>query len=62
LGVLIIQTSNNTREAKEITIYNVYNPPATKYKESTLPVLNEVLDSRTDKKIILGDFNLYHEI
>jgi exonuclease III len=62
MGSLTIQTSNNTGEAKEITIYNVYNPPATKYDEGTLPMLNEALYSRTDKRIILGDFNLHYEI
>jgi ribonuclease HI len=62
MGSLTIQTSNKAGEAKEITIYNVYNPLATKYEESTLPILNEALHNRTDEKIILGDFNLHHEM
>jgi hypothetical protein len=54
MGSLTIQTSNKAGEAKEITIYNVYNPLTTKYEESTLPILNEALHNRTDEKIILG--------
>ncbi len=46
-----------------ITIYNVYNPPQAQHEEGTLLVLNKALQERTrTEQIILGDFNLHHEM
>lgn len=59
---MTLQTVGEIGEAKVITIYNIYNPGATKYEDSTLPILNEALHSGTGEKIILGDFNLHHEM
>ncbi len=63
LGSLTIKATNETGEEKAITIHNAYNPPQVLYEEGTLPLLNKALQERTEtEQIILGDFNLHHEM
>ena len=63
LGSLIINATDEAGEERVVTIHNVYNPPHIKYENGTLPTLNKALQERIGtEQIILGDFNLHHEM
>jgi exonuclease III len=60
---ITIQTPNANTISK-IVIYNVYNPPrSSDHRESCLLYLRTALTVYDgEEQIILGDFNLYHEL
>lgn len=62
LGALTIKTTTARGEENMVFIYNIYNPQVP-YEESTLPLLDTILQEEQDtEQIILGDFNLHHEM
>lgn len=65
LGTLeMIINDNNTGKPMKLAIHNVYNPPQTPpHRASNLPSVRKALsESPADEQIILGDFNLHHEL
>jgi YD repeat-containing protein len=59
----ITTTSPTTEAATKIYIHNVYNPPrSSDYRTSCLPDLRTALSAHQEEQIILGDFNLHHEL
>jgi len=65
LNTLEITTrSSNANTTSKIIIHNVYNPPrSSERRESCLPNLRTALLAHAlEEQIILGDFNLHHEL
>ena len=60
----IITNTPPTEAATKFYIHNVYNPPRSSiHRTSCLPHLRTVLSAnQEEEQIILGDFNLHHEI